>query len=213
MYLLREIFCFDNITLVYIELIHIMSFTRFHDDPLRISKQLQEITGTGRYMLDTPGPGINLPFFEDTHLRLQGWGANLQTNTVNLESELIGLGRPLSCDATSEVYTKYNVVSTQPAYSSANPSVEETRASHPAWMYRDLEHPRWEEPWINPQAHVEKRFQDNVQTRILEKDYYKPRVPVLWNTTCTDQANEHIQDDLQYYAIGRTMCIPPATVR
>ena len=33
-----------------------MSFTRFHDDNCRIEKQLQELTGTGRYMLNTPGP-------------------------------------------------------------------------------------------------------------------------------------------------------------
>ena len=29
-----------------------MSFTRFHDDPCRIEKQLQESTGTGKYMLN-----------------------------------------------------------------------------------------------------------------------------------------------------------------
>ena len=188
-----------------------MSFTRFYDDPIRISKQLQESTGTGRYMLNTPGPGINLPFFEDTHLRLQGWGANLQTNTVNLESELIGLGRPLSCHTVDQVYTNYNVQSSRPQYSMANPSVEETRASHPAWMYRDLEQPRWEEPWVNPQANLEKRFHDNIQTRILEKDYYKPRVPVEWNRTCEDTSNT-VGEDMQYYLTGRTMCIPPATI-
>ena len=34
-----------------------MAFTRFHDDPCRINKQLQESTGTGRYMLNVPGNG------------------------------------------------------------------------------------------------------------------------------------------------------------
>ena len=28
-----------------------MSFTRFHDDNCRIEKQLQELTGTGRYIV------------------------------------------------------------------------------------------------------------------------------------------------------------------
>jgi hypothetical protein len=188
-----------------------MSFTRFHDDPARITKQLQESTGLGRYMLDTPGPGINLPFFEDAHLRLQGWGANLQSNTVNLESNLIGLGRPLGCHTINDVYTNYQVQSSRPAYTSANPYVEETRASHPAWTYRDLEQPRWEEPFVNPQANLEKRFHDNIQTRILEKDYYKPRVPLVSCDGGLTNASPN-SDDIQFYLIGRTMCIPPATI-
>ena len=61
-----------------------MSFTRFHDDPNRIKKQIDESSFAGRYMLNTPGQGMNLPFSEDPQIRLQKWGANLQTNTVNL---------------------------------------------------------------------------------------------------------------------------------
>ena len=68
-----------------------MSFTRFHDDPCRINKQLQESTDPGRYMLNVPGNGDKPCFMEDPYIRLQKWGANLHTNTINLESELIGL--------------------------------------------------------------------------------------------------------------------------
>jgi hypothetical protein len=57
------------------------------------------------------------------------------------------------------------------------PFVEESRASHPSWMYRDLEQTRWEVPFLNPLANVEKGFHDNIQTRILEKDYYVPVMP------------------------------------
>ena len=71
-----------------------MAFTRFHDDSARIKKQVEESSFVGRYMLNTPGPGDNLPFFEDPQLRLQKWGANLKTNTVNMESDLLGLTRP-----------------------------------------------------------------------------------------------------------------------
>ena len=70
------------------------------------------------------------------------------------------------------------------SYSSQQPYVQESRASHPAWMYKDLEHPVWEQPIVNPQANLEKPFHDNIQTRILEKDYYKPKLslPVQTNT-------------------------------
>ena len=77
-----------------------MSFTRFHDDPYRIQKQLEESTHTGRYQLDTPGQGINLPFMEDPHIRLQKWGSNLRTNTTAIESDLRGLTRKLNNDLT-----------------------------------------------------------------------------------------------------------------
>lgn len=178
-----------------------MAFTRFHDDPVRIVTQLSDQTFFGRYQLDTPGPGINLPFPEDPSLRLQGWGANLRTNTVNLESDLIGLSRRLQRDLVNENdYKTHAASSSMPMYTSAQPFVEESRASHPAWTYRDLEHPRWELPWINPQANLEKRFHDNIQTRILEKDYYVPRVSI--NTACPDVDPTQVE----YYMTGRSMC-------
>ena len=63
-----------------------MSFTRFHDDDLRIEKQLEQQTFIGRYQLDVPGPGATMPFQDDAQLRMQKWGANLQTNSVNLDA-------------------------------------------------------------------------------------------------------------------------------
>lgn len=150
-----------------------MASTRFQNDPYRLRKYAQETSFPGRYNLDVPGPGINLAFFEDPQLRLQKWGANLQTNTIGLENDLFGLTKKLNCDSMSNNYKNVAVPTSKLSYPNTNPMVEDSRASHPAWMYRDLEHPRWEEPWTNPQANVEKRFQDNIQTRILEKDFFK----------------------------------------
>ena len=157
-----------------------MSFTRFHDDPARIQKQLAESTFTGRYMLNTPGPGIDLPYMEESQMRLQKWGANITTDIVNLESDFRGLTRPLNRDLVEmNQYTEKAVIPLPLVYPSVDPFIEESRASHPAWMYKDLEQPRWELPWINPQANTELRFPNNIQTRILEKDYYVPKMPNL----------------------------------
>jgi hypothetical protein len=150
-----------------------MAFTRFHDDPYRIRAQAQDSSFSGRYNLDVPGPGINLPFFEDPQLRIQKWGANLQTNTIGLENDLFGLTKKLNCDTMANNYKNIAVPTSKLSYPVEHPMVEESRATNPAWMYRDLEHPRWETPWINPQANVEKKFHDNIQTRILEKDFFK----------------------------------------
>jgi len=164
-----------------------MSFTRFHDDPNRIRLQSELSTFAGRYQLNTPGPGADLPYFEDPQIRLEKWGANTMTNTVNLESDLFGLSRRLNRDLVD--MNNYKTFSTQSAplhFGNKPEFVEESRASHPAWMYKDLEQPRWELPWINPQSNLELQFPNNIQTRILEKDYYVQKKPNLHNIERSD---------------------------
>ena len=46
-----------------------MAFTRFHDDSYRMKKQVQESSNVGSYYLNTPGPGMNLPYERDPHIR------------------------------------------------------------------------------------------------------------------------------------------------
>ena len=65
-----------------------MALTSIKNEPARIEKELQQSTGTGRYMLDVPGPGCEVGFLEDPFIRLQKHGANLRTNTLNIESDL-----------------------------------------------------------------------------------------------------------------------------
>lgn len=151
-------------------------FTSFRNDPARIKKEIEMSSYTGRYMLDVPGPGLDLPFMEDAQVRMQTWGANLQSNMVDLEGQLFSINRKISRDYNDKDEYKKFMVETQPIqiFSSRNPFVEESRSSHPAFVYRELETNRYETPWINPQANLEKPFNDNIQTRILEKDNYIP---------------------------------------
>lgn len=156
-----------------------MAFTRFHDDPARIKKSLEESTFTGQYQLNAPGPGSNNTFWEDPNIRLQKWGANLHTNTVELESDFRGLSRRLNRDTLVDNDYMKNAVDApmRSSYGVNQPFVEESRSTHPAWTYRENNIERWEEPWINPQSNLEKPFQDNIQTRIIEKDKYSPIIP------------------------------------
>jgi hypothetical protein len=172
-----------------------MAFTRFHDDPSRIKKQSELSTFAGRYQLNTPGPGANLPYFADPQVRLEKWGANTMTNTVNLESDLFGLSRKLNRDLIDEnSYKKHAAPTSSNSYNNAPEFVEESRASHPAWMYRDLEHKRWEKPWLNPLANLEKGFHSNIQTRILEKDNFVPTIPILPGNS-------------DFYLSGKSLCL------
>jgi hypothetical protein len=68
-----------------------MSFTRFHDDPCRIVKQNQQMTDQSRYILNVPGNGPNPCFMEDPQIIPQKWGANLYSNKVDVQSNLLGL--------------------------------------------------------------------------------------------------------------------------
>ena len=67
---------------------YINYINRFSFDECRIKKQLQESSGPGKYMLNVPGPGQKLDFFDDPHIRMQQWGGNLRTNFFDLEREL-----------------------------------------------------------------------------------------------------------------------------
>jgi hypothetical protein len=174
-----------------------MSFTRFHDDPNRIRKQNEESTFIGRYMLNMPGPGSDLPFAEDPQLRLQRWGANLHTNTIGVENDLRGLTRKQNRDHIDHnQHNKFAASSSLSHFASAKPFVEESRASHPAWIYKDLEQSRWESPWLNPLNGLEKAFEENIQTRILEKDHHIPKMPVVAGEQWT-----------HFYLAGPSLCI------
>jgi hypothetical protein len=165
-----------------------MSFTRFHDDPARIKKTLEESTYAESYYLNTPGTGSNIPFQSDPQLRLQGWGANICTNAINLESDFRGLTRKLNHDLIDQnnYFTHSVKDSYMNIYETAAPIVDESRATHPAWMYKDMDHTRWEHPWINPQDNFERVFPWNIQTRVLEKDFYKPKMPQVLNVERSD---------------------------
>ena len=55
-----------------------MSCTRFNYDNCRTSKRLQESTGPGRYIINTPGYGENPLYMNEPQIRLTEWGGNLR---------------------------------------------------------------------------------------------------------------------------------------
>jgi hypothetical protein len=159
-----------------------MAFTRFHDDPCRIKKQLQETTGIGRYMLNVPGNGVNVPFIEDPFIRMQKWGANLMSNPINLESDLKGLTRSINRDCVeSDNYKTHAVKTAKVNYPSLQTVTEQPRITHPAWTARDLAQTKWDVLPLNPQENVCYPFENNVSTRIVEKNSFIPCSPQINN--------------------------------
>jgi len=151
-----------------------MANTRFYYDSCRTKKQLQQSTDPGRYMLNTPGNGDYPCYIEDPQIIIQKWGANLRTNTINLEGDLMGSNRQLSRDCLGkDEYTKYNVPNKPIQYPTCNQLyTEQSRVIAPAWTFRDLEQVDWYYLPLNPQENTCIPFQNNLSTRILEKDYF-----------------------------------------
>ena len=175
-----------------------MACTRFNYDPCRTKKNLQQATGPGRWMLDVPGNGDAPAFFEDPQILLQKWGANLRTNSINLESEMIGNNkRKYSRDClppppnkngngNSDLSNLFGIQEEpQPFFSAETAPIayprnssfhtEESRVTHPAWWYRDLEQVDWYYLPIPPQTNVCLPFHAHLSTRILEKDSFTPK--------------------------------------
>lgn len=159
-----------------------MSFTRFNYSDCRTKKRLQESTGPGRYMLNKPGNGSTPSYFEDPHIRLTEWGANLMNtstnNPIDIANDLEGRTRKTQKYCPISQFPNSGVIQTQKQdYPTIKAFTDESRASHPAWMYRDLSQTRWEYPLLNPQENVCYPFHNNVSTRILEKNSFIPKNP------------------------------------
>lgn len=162
-----------------------MASTRFKYDDARTIKSLQQSTDPGRWILNVPGNGANPCYMEDPQIIIQKWGGNLRTNTINLESELRGVNRQLGRDCLGkDDYKTYTVGSSAIEYPNCNNLfTEQSRATNPAWWYRDLEQNNFEYPPLNPQVNTCLPFQNNLSTRILEKDYYTPKRDCLVDET------------------------------
>jgi len=150
-----------------------MAFTRFHDDPARIAKQLQQQTDQGRWAIDVPGNGDKPCFQLDPQIIPQKWGGNLWTKTIDIQSSLLGIDRPLTRDCMKSEYKKFVSGAEPIVYPTCDGlTTEQSRSIAPAWMYRDLPQDHSYILPENPQTHTEMKFRNNVSTRIFEKDNF-----------------------------------------
>jgi hypothetical protein len=102
----------------------------------------------------------------------------------------MGVNKPLSRDCLGkDNYHKYNVSNQEIQYPTCNNLyTEQSRATNPAWWYRDLEQVDWYYPPLNPQENTCFPFQNNLSTRILEKDCFQTKRPCL----PSENNNNHI---------------------
>jgi hypothetical protein len=148
-----------------------MACTRFNYDPCRTNKKIQEATDTCRWILNKPGNGPSPDFIEDPYIRIQQWGANLRTHTIDIECELKGINKKLSKDCFP--YQTWNVPNHSISYSSNKTlSTQQSRTTNPAWWYKDKEQVHWYYLPLNPQENTCLPFHNNIQTRLIAKDHF-----------------------------------------
>ena len=149
-----------------------MASTRINYDESRTVNRLERSTNPGRYVLDVPGNGEQPYYIADSYVRMQRWGANRMTNVCDIESQLFNITKPLTrCGRKIEPVKNTSKIH----YPTVNASItEQPRTSLPAWLVRDNE--TMVDPkvlFMDPQENVAMAFQNNVATRLLEKDFFR----------------------------------------
>ena len=150
-----------------------MSFTRFHDDPARMEKQLEMITKAGRYSLDVPGNGPNPAYFTDPFIRLQKWGGNLRTNCINVGSYLRGLDNTIGLTCTLPPQPPSKEIE----YPSIGQITHQPRATNPAWEIKGNQRENFTYLHEDPQFHIEAPFPANLNSRLIERDHFVAKAP------------------------------------
>ena len=97
-----------------------------------------------------------------------------------ISADLRGLSRLENRDCLKENCYKENAASSQlVSYPSCKPITDQPRATNPAWEVRDLEQVNWAILPLNPQENTCMHFENNLNTRLLERDNFIPKIPCL----------------------------------
>jgi hypothetical protein len=180
-----------------------MSFNRNVYDMCSYKYQLAESAGSGIYQLTRPNNVCAPCLPNDPRIIAQSQGVSISKNTslIDIDSELIGIGRNLSdcperkympnqnssfhCGAqTGNVRNgcsktdKLCIDNTQVInFGDCFTPTEDTRLSNPPSTLRGTGWNRWE--WLNadPQDRVTEPFDFQINTKILSKDNHRPCIP------------------------------------
>jgi hypothetical protein len=178
-----------------------MSSNRLSYDLCSYKQVLGETTGPGFYQLNTPPVSCKPCHPTDPRVRLQSGGValNQNTNLIDIDSELIGIGRNLT-SCSSKKYLPNNINNSFGEEKDSNgcqknakvcidetkepilfdecfkPSVD-TRLNNPPCNLRGTGWNRWEWLCKNPQANLEEPYDLRINSRLLSKDNHRPCIP------------------------------------
>lgn len=165
-----------------------MAFTRSFYDKEHVRSRLNDDYNNINYIVNVPGNGKTPYYIDDPQIRMQKFGANLSYNLVDINSSLIGLNQVLSRDQSegnngrNGNSTPFNDNFSKISFPSFKKAVtDQPRMMMPAWTLRDQEQNEWEYLHYNPQIKSEIHFENNISSRILEKDNYNSNKSIIVN--------------------------------
>ena len=160
-----------------------MAFTRLFYDKEQVQTRLNEDYNNLNYVVNVPGNGERPYYIVDPQIRMQKFGANLSHNLVDINSSLLGLNQVLSHDQSKPNNGRagnsepFNDTFSKILFPSFEKAVtDQPRMMTPAWALRDQEQIDWQYLHYNPQVKAEINFDNNVSSRILEKDNYHSNI-------------------------------------
>ena len=109
----------------------------------------------------------------DPHIRLQKFSGNLMTDRVGLEDNLVCRVKHICRDyLENDDIINIKVGSKKMIYGVSDENHElESRSELSAWSFRgmDQHYDRFDDLWINPQNKIDRDFNHDIQTCLMEK--------------------------------------------
>jgi len=152
--------------------------TRISEDPCRINQQMAQMTYNARWVFDTPGNGSNPDFILNQSIIPQKWGGNLYTNSIDVNSHLLGINKRVGKDCHG--YVPPNLMKN--SHPIKTPTTDKfkfeiPRASEPVWEIREDEsNYLWQQPLVyrgEPKIFIP--FQTNTNTRLESRNNYQKK--------------------------------------
>ena len=126
---------------------------------------------------------------EDPHIRLEKWGANLDNNAIDLESDLRGMTRTVNRDEVPKnTHLTHQVDRIERGMSRLNSSAtDQSRATNPTWWHKEEQQYRPDILFYNPQDRIIPDFKSN-KVRELSKRIIKILKYNIWENNQNSKA-------------------------
>lgn len=144
-------------------------FSRTKDTIKKINYDVNSLTYSNDYVFETPGNGSNPYYIKDSHIRLQKWGGNMRTNSINIENDLMGKTRNFNRDNLYlNNYKNYAVSSTSKNYTTASIPNKKTLLENNIVQRKekiDILPGRFDLLFHEPQNHIYNNLSINTRSR------------------------------------------------
>ena len=154
------------------------ALTRYRHDLNKMVENNEISTGPGRYTLGVPEAYSNAVYAPNPTVRMQKWGAShdMSSTKTDVESDLRGLGRPLTRAACGPHYDPSRDQRRMTAMPESEFPQTHTRLVDPPCTLRGSGVNRFEWLCQNPQEGVMMPFEWAVDTRHASKDIYMSNI-------------------------------------